>query len=154
MGGSSIAGSGYSLFGCRRPRPDGSYIATEFFCVFYVPVIPVKTLRVIPAKGQSRLPLVRKRFVRATKQPLDWPQVFSVYMAAIAIIGYGLLFFESTVPYLKAHSNLIDNGWLEFLAFLAWMSLPWYLVQSTANRTMERASEDIRKLNTPKPIDS
>jgi hypothetical protein len=36
----------------------------------------------------------------------------------------------------------------------AWMSLPWYLVQSTANRTMERASEDIRKLNTPKPIDS
>jgi hypothetical protein len=46
----------------------------------------------------------------------------------------------------------MDNGWLEMLAFLAWMWLPWFFMQSVRKRAMERASEDIRKLNSPKPI--
>ena len=153
MGGTSIGGSRYSLFGCRRPGSDGSYITTEFFCILLVPVVPIKTLRVTPAPGQSRLPFVREKFVRAIKEPLDLSQVISVYLAAIAVVAYGLCFFEFAVPWLKGHSTLTDNGWLEIFAFLAWMSLPWFLIQSVRNRTLERASRDIRRLNTPKPID-
>jgi len=153
MGGTSLGGARFGLFGCRRLGSDGSYIATEFFCILFVPVVPIKTLRVTPAPGQSRLPFVRKKFVRVVRQPLDLSQVISVYLAAIAVIAYGLSFFEFTVPWLKGHSALMDNGWLEILAFLAWMSLPWYLIQSARNRAMEHGFEDIRKLNTPKPID-
>jgi len=152
VGGTSIGGAGYSLFGCRRMSRDGSYIATEFFCILYVPLAPIKTLRVTPAPGQSRLPFVPKKFVQAIRQPLDLSQVISVYLTAIAIIAYGLSFFEFAAPYLKGHSNLMDNGWLEMLAFLAWMWLPWFFMQSVRKRAMERASEDIRKLNSPKPI--
>jgi hypothetical protein len=47
----------------------------------------------------------------------------------------------------------MDNDWLEILAFLVWMSLPWYLIQSVRNRAMENVSKDIHELNTPKPID-
>ena len=153
MGGTSIGGARYGLFGCRRPGSDGSYIATEFFCILLVPVFPIKTVRVTPVSGQSRLPFVREKFVRAVKQPLDLSQVISVYLATIAVIAYGLSFFEFAVPWLKGRSTLMDNGWLEILAFLAWMSLPWFLIQSVRNRTLERASKDIRRLNTPNPID-
>jgi hypothetical protein len=153
MGGTSFGGARFGLFGCRRLGSDGSYIATEFFCILLVPVVPIKTLRVTPAPGQSRLPFVRKRFVRAVRLPLDLSQVISVYLMAIVVIAYGVSFFEFTVPWLKGRSTLMDNGWLEFLAFLVWMSLPWYLIQSARNRAMENASKDIRELNTPKPID-
>jgi hypothetical protein len=153
LGGTSIGGARYSLFGCRRPGSDGSYVTTEFFCLLLVPVVPIKTLRVIPAPGQSKLPFVRKKFVRVIRQPLDLSQVISVYLAAIAVIAYSLCFFEFAVPWLKDHWTLMDDGWMEILAFLAWMSLPWYLIQSIRNRTLERASGDIRSLNTPKPID-
>ncbi len=73
---------------------------------------------------------------------------------AIVVIAYGVSFFEFTVPWLNGRSTLMDNGWLEFLAFLVWMSLPWYLIQSARNRAMENPSKDIRELNTPKPIDN
>jgi len=98
MAGISFGGVRYGLFGCRRPGSDGSYIATEFFCILHVPVVPIKTLRVTPALGQSRLPFVRKKFLRAVKQPLDLLQVISVYLVTIAVIAYGLSFFEFTVP--------------------------------------------------------
>jgi hypothetical protein len=153
MAGISFGGVRYGLFGCRRLGSDGSYIATEFFCILHVPVVPIKTLRVTPAPGQSRLPFVRKKFLQAVKQPLDLLQVISVYLATIAVIAYGLSYFEFTVPWLARRSTLMDNDLLEILAFLAWMSLPWYLIQSVRNRAMENRSMDIRELNTPKPID-
>ena len=153
MAGISFGGVRYGLFGCRRPGSDGSYITTEFFCVLLVPVVPIKTLRVIPAPGQSRLPFVREKFVRVEREPLDLSQVISVYLAAIVVIAYGLCFFDFAVPWLKGHSALMDNGWLEILAFLAWMSLSWFLIQSVRKRTLERAPKDIRRLNTSKPID-
>jgi hypothetical protein len=153
MGGTAFGGARFGLFGCRRLSSDGSYIATEFFCILLVPMVPIKTLRVTPAPGQSRFPFVRKKFVRVIRLPLDISQVISVYLTAIVAIAYGLSFFEFGVPWLKRHLTLMDNGWLEILAFTAWMALPWFLIQSVRNRAMENASKDIRELNTPKPID-
>jgi hypothetical protein len=153
MGGISFGGVRYGLFGCRRPGPEGSYIATEFFCILHVPIVPIKTLRVTLAPGQSRLPFVRKKFVQAVRLPLDLSQVISVYLVTIAVIAYGLSFFEFTVPWLTRRSTLMDNDWLEILAFLVWMSLPWYLIQSVRNRAMENVSKDIHELNTSKPLD-
>jgi hypothetical protein len=127
--------------------------SSSAFCILHVPVVPIKTLRVTPAPGQSRLPFVRKKFLRAVKQPLDLSQVISIYLATITVIAYGLSFFEFTVPWLARRSTLMDNDLLEILAFLVWMSLPWCLIQSVRNRAMEHSPRDIRELNTPKPID-
>ncbi len=152
MAGSALRGTGFRLLGCRGIRPDGSYIGTEFFCILYVPLVPTRTLRVTPAPGQSRLPFVHKRFLKGIKQPLDWSQVVSVYLSAIAFAGYGLSFFAFAVTYLKRHSNWIDDGWVEILIFLVWMSLPMYLIASARDRALKRSREDVRKINTPKPI--
>ena len=104
---------------CLLPRlgSDGSYIATEFFCILHVPVVPIKTLRVTPAPGQVPVAVCPEEFRAGRQAPLDFLQVISVYLVTIAVIAYGLSFFEFAVPWLTRRSTLMDNDWLEILAF-------------------------------------
>ncbi|MGA3032643.1 MAG: hypothetical protein ABSD70_05140 [Terracidiphilus sp.] len=148
----SLEGVGFNMLGCRDLRPDGSFVTTKFFCLLYVPIVPISSWRVIPSRRNPWLPFVRKRYQRAAKQPLNLPQVISVYLAAAAIVGYGICFFEFAVPWLKTHSNLIDDSWVEVLVFAIWMSLPWFLIRRMRQRAVERVRENIHDLNTPKPI--
>jgi hypothetical protein len=148
----SLEGVGSNLLGCRDLRPDGSFVATKFYCFFYLPIVPVSSWRVLPAPGSLQLPFVRRKFVWAKKLPMHWQQVISVYLAAGAVVGYGACFFEFAVPYLKTHTNLISGDWSEVFVFGVWMSLPWILVRQMRKRALERAREGVHHLNTPNPI--
>jgi hypothetical protein len=43
----SVNGIGSTLYGKSDPRDDGSYVTTEWFTVFFVPILPVCSYRVI-----------------------------------------------------------------------------------------------------------
>jgi hypothetical protein len=138
----SLHGVGTNLLGCRDLRPDGSFVTTKFYCFFYLPLVPTSSWRVLPTPGSSQLPFVRRKFVWAKKLPMQWQQVFSVYLAAVAVVGYGVCFFKFAVPYLTLHTNLIGGDWSEILVFGVWMSVPWFLVREMRRRALERARED------------
>jgi hypothetical protein len=149
---SSLRGTGFHTFGFRRLRPDGSYATTEFFCILYLPIIPIKTIRVTPAPGSSSLPFVRRKYRAVIKEPLDRSQVVSIYLQAAAWIGYGILFFESSVPFLRSRTNLIENGWIEFALFLGWMAVPWALLTWARSAARRRLQQGIHNVNTPHPF--
>jgi hypothetical protein len=148
----SLEGNGFNLLGCRDLQPDGSYVTTKFFCILYIPLVPVSSWRVLPVHGRVSLPFLRRKFVRVAKQPLHWRQVFSVYLAAAAVVGYGACFFVFALPFLRSHSNLIQGDWSVIFAFCFWMSVPLLLVREMRKRAFERVREGIDKLNTPHPF--
>jgi hypothetical protein len=41
-------GIGTTIYGARDFKPDGSYIATEWLVFVYVPVIPYRSMRILP----------------------------------------------------------------------------------------------------------
>ncbi len=43
---STLNGIGTKFYGQRDFSPDGSYITTEWFVFIYIPLIPLKSLRV------------------------------------------------------------------------------------------------------------
>jgi hypothetical protein len=47
-------GIGTTFYGHAGARPDGSYVKTEWFVFFYVPIFPIRSLRVVP-KGATNL---------------------------------------------------------------------------------------------------
>ncbi|MEW5850082.1 MAG: hypothetical protein AB2A00_14935 [Myxococcota bacterium] len=44
-------GIGTVLAGSRDERPDGSYVSTLFFCVLFIPLVPISAYRVVRAEG-------------------------------------------------------------------------------------------------------
>ena len=148
----SLEGLGFALYGCRDLRPDGSFVTTKFFCILFLPLVPISSWRILPKPGSPSLPFRRKKLLRAAKLPLNWHQVFSVYLAAVAVVGYGKCFFKFVLPYLTLHTKLIGGDWSEILVFGVWMSVPWFLVRQMRRRALERAREGVHHLNSPNPI--
>ena len=86
------------------------------------------------------------------KLPINWLQVLSVYLSAAAIVGYGMCFFEFAAPWLKLHSNLIDDGWVEVLVFAIWISVPWFLNLRRRQTALERMREGIHYFDGPRSM--
>jgi hypothetical protein len=63
----SINGCGTRYYGKQDKRQDGSYITTEWITFFFIPLIPLRSLRV---------KLIRKR-VKPTKKQSVWALIAS-----------------------------------------------------------------------------
>lgn len=85
----SVAGMGTKNFG-RRLLPDGSFVTTEWFVLAFVPVIPVRSWRVLEGDTGGTDPF-RSSFgsFRAIPAPLDWRTVVQIYAW---VIGTALAF--------------------------------------------------------------
>jgi hypothetical protein len=90
----NINGCGTAYYGRRDPRPDGSYITTEWVIVLCFPIIPLGSYRLLPTEGE-RWPLVDLQSYRAKRVPLCWPQVAKAYflaMFAVALLTSAIWF--------------------------------------------------------------
>ena len=52
----SVNGIGTKYYGKRDLREDRSYLTTKFFCLLFMPLIPLHTVRVIPDPKNSWIP--------------------------------------------------------------------------------------------------
>lgn len=80
-------GIGTRLYG-HAVQPDGSYIATKWAVILFVPIFPLESHRVIIKEPTYGTPLINSTtsyFSQAI--PLDHGQVLRTYAVTAAIIG-------------------------------------------------------------------
>ena len=75
-------GTGTMLYGKRDKQPDGSYIATKWLVLFYLPVLPLGSYRVWPGTTELRL-LGTNTSLTLEAAPFSWRQVLNCYLVSL-----------------------------------------------------------------------
>lgn len=88
----SIQGIGTTYYGIHDMRSDGSYVTTEWVVAAFVPIIPLRTLRVVKSGCASGTFMwSRQRYLVCECLPLDLRQVISVYAFTIGTLAWTAL---------------------------------------------------------------
>jgi hypothetical protein len=110
----TFRGFGALHYGKRDFRPDGSYVTTLWIVAMYVPVIPLKSLR-LRGTGETKFYGLRERPVfTKTDCAMDWTQVLCVY-----------LWFAAEVSLLFAINRFRQP--LLFIPCALLLGVPWLL---------------------------
>jgi hypothetical protein len=104
-------GIGTKFYGQRDFRSDGTYITTEWLVFLYIPVIPLRSLRV-GFKGSQDIPMLwhRESFAIYEKTYPNWKQVLYVYSYMFSYVLW--------IVVLVGHTDTID------MYFQRWFSRP------------------------------
>lgn len=139
FGQSAFMGCGTTLFGMLDPRADGSYITTEWFILFCLPVIPMRSLRVNMLSSEStfRNPMIFGRRssyrILETSRP-NVRQVLSVYAFTLFYVGW--IFYISIFSGVFSDS---DGPWLGGLKGLIMMVVPWIIPWGLHKNALRKA---------------
>jgi hypothetical protein len=108
----TLNGTGTTFYGKRDFRADGSHITTEWLAFFYIPLIPIRSLRVIsqgPGEHKWYLGVGHSsQFLIYEKTWPNWKQVLSVYgyLAMMIVWIYGVcVFVDGHFP------HVLDGVW-------------------------------------------
>jgi hypothetical protein len=145
-------GIGYRFYGQREFRLDHSYLTTQFFCILYFPVFPIRTMRIIPDRRNTWLPFGKFRYVLVSKQPPYFPQVFAVYQCATAIVALGIVFPIYIEPAVNSRFPVLKGGLIEPCIFFLWIAIPWLAALWLRSHARRRLHEYRRDPNDPTPI--
>jgi hypothetical protein len=137
---SSIAGSGTTFLGQRNFRSDGSYVTTEFITAIYLPLVPIRSFRVIEYGSSHRYfgPNVASSntLYRGQRIPLCWPQVAAVYATVGLCLTSLILFFLGRGTDVNPGPL---NGLNENIAVsLAFLSATWPLIAGLILRALAK----------------
>ena len=80
-------GIGTMYYGKRDKGPDGSYATTEWIVFVYVPVLPLRSFRVLPVEGGANYGLYNSQQYLVQRTPLNWRQVGNVYLTMVGIVA-------------------------------------------------------------------
>jgi hypothetical protein len=85
----SINGVGWKFYGQRDFGPDGSFITTEWFIVFHIPIFPLRSYRAISHGSESVVGPFYQRQRYSLSRPIspDLKQVFYTYIYVLALAG-------------------------------------------------------------------
>jgi len=121
----TLNGIGTKLYGKRNFRPDGSFVATLWVVLFWIPLIPLKSVRVRDAGidvGPDKPTFFPgwssswSYFVLGESR-LDFRQVMNIYVfMLLPIIAFKILD--------SAHAKIPDS--VGYAALAAWVSMPWW----------------------------
>jgi hypothetical protein len=82
----SINGTGTTWYGNALPYPDGSVVVTEWFTIFYAPLIPLGSKRVRFVSDHSGWLTSNLAFYTVQPVPLYIPHILKVYGTWLAIL--------------------------------------------------------------------
>ena len=80
----TVFGIGTKEYGKRDVLPDGSFLTTKFYVVFYIPLWPVETRRIEIQTAAEQDGSGGKRR-RVQRLPFCWPQIVKVLA-----VGWGI----------------------------------------------------------------
>jgi hypothetical protein len=108
-------GIGTSLYGARDFRSDGSYITTEWFVFVYVPVLPLKSQRVVATgKNKNYVVYSSSGYAIQERTKICIPQILAVYSwFAVVILSFWL-------------ASKFDLWWVAIPGVLT-LFAPWFL---------------------------
>src|SRR5579872_6412107 len=120
-------GLGTKLYGARDFRPDGSYITTEWFVVAYVPIVPLKSMRIRPGAGGKYYGLYNSStYYILEKTGIDGRQILFIYAWFAAFIAAVVFAFPFTT-------------WWQYIPGVLMLPVPWLLRRTAMKRTAEEA---------------
>jgi hypothetical protein len=87
-------GIGTTHYGKRNTEPDGSYITTVWFVLFYLPILPLRSLHVRPKGKDVNFIIYSSQKFDAKEIRLNIKQVINIYLGTYGTIAviYFLLF--------------------------------------------------------------
>ena len=83
---STFNGIGTKFYGATDYASDGSYVTTNWFVIFYLPIIPIESLRVIEEDSTNYI-IYNSQQYKAIKVKLHKKQVIKTYSWTYGIIG-------------------------------------------------------------------
>ena len=83
-------GIGTTYYGAKDRYPDKSFATTEWFVVLSVPLIPIRSLRVMLIEKSTGFRRSSQRYLIIQKLPLDFQQVFATYFIGFISIVSGI----------------------------------------------------------------
>lgn len=135
----TISGFGTKYYGEADHRPDGSFIATEWITAAYIPLIPLRSLRLMRSGNPLENDFGHATFGVLEKVPLFWSQILRVYAFLLgagiwdAIMTW-LFFCKFNLPGLFL-PHRIEATLLLFM-FVATLAIPFIIVWSIRRRSM------------------
>ena len=105
----SFNGVGTSYYGKRDFRSDGSFVTTEWIIFFWIPIIPLRSHRVLylGVGDYGFFIFHSSRYEILSRQSLSWKQVISVYLFVFSLLYSGFfLFLASPEPPLPNEISL------------------------------------------------
>jgi hypothetical protein len=88
----TLNGCGTSYYGHRDPAEDGSYVTTLWVTFLWIPLLPLRSYRVLPVGKATNIIIHRSQNYRAVRVPLCWPQILNVYLCVSPILVLILYF--------------------------------------------------------------
>lgn len=82
-----VKGIGTKYYGKRNLKRDGTFITTEWFILFHLPIIPIGSFRIRPTGNSTNLVLLNSTEYYVKPIPLCWKQVRNVYLTTIITLG-------------------------------------------------------------------
>jgi hypothetical protein len=82
----SVNGFGTRYYGRREEALDGSYVTTVWITVLYIPILPLRSYRVLAVGKSFNVIIHRSQQFKAVRVPLCWEQVWHVYMISAPIL--------------------------------------------------------------------
>lgn len=82
-----MAGSGSMFYGHKDVAPDGSYTTTEWFTIFWIPIFPISSFRVLPKGDSTNYLYYSSEEFYYRHIPLDWKHIRKVYAVDFVIAG-------------------------------------------------------------------
>ena len=136
-------GMGTTFYGQRDFRVDGTHITTEWLVCFYVPLIPLRSLRVrYQGPGEHRWHLgfgsSENYAVYEKRFPPHWRQVLCTYgYVALLVAWVYWVGFNVAVVFPNALDNALSVA-LVFIACIIPVPTPWILRHYAEKRAYER----------------
>jgi hypothetical protein len=87
----TLNGIGTTYYGKREGSSDGSYITTEWFVFLYLPLYPIRSLRIIPRGIYKNYIFYSSEGFYSYKVPLNIKQIRNIYLGTYGIIGAVIL---------------------------------------------------------------
>lgn len=134
----SINGFGTTFYGERDYCENGSFVTTEWITAGFMPVFPLRSLRV--ARSQQNVALIlytSEGYYILEKVPLCWPQVFSTY----AFLLCGVLWLAAiAIALIKSPINWEQYGIpFVFLGLFA-AAIPFFVLLWLRSRSQKRTA--------------
>ncbi len=125
-------GLGTVHFGRADQRDDGSYVTTVWFAVFFLPIFPIRSERILPLSefdngaGHRNL-----RYSVLENVPRHRPQIIRTYLVGWGILAWYVALWWAYAPVAKwvggKHDHWIPLIWvvIPFALLLAWQR--WFV---------------------------
>lgn len=131
----SINGVGWTCYGQREFGSDGSFIMTEWFIIFHIPIFPLRSYRAKSYGSESIIgPFYNKEnFLLSRPMRPNLKQAACTYAYTLTLIGLGAYVFSNYTEWTERFGTVGTVSGIA-LGFLTFKFIPYLLARLAIRR--------------------